>query len=96
MQPGVDAQAQAAGLSPSEGMPVMRKTAGPTCKACRWCACILKGRLDGLLQPACALPLMHELLLGHAGCQISLMQLLHSHPEALYQHQGRENEISSY
>ena len=50
-----------------------------TCQASCWCARILKGRLDGLLQPACALPLMRELLLGHAGCQVSLLQLLHMH-----------------
>ncbi len=47
-----------------------------TYQACCGCARVLKGGLDGLLQPACALPLMDELLLGHAGRQISVLQFL--------------------
>ena len=51
----------------------------PTCNACGWRARLLKGGLDGMLQATSALPLMRELILGHAGCQLSLMQLLHDH-----------------
>ena len=63
-------------VHPQGSMPTVQQAFTRTYQACCGCARVLKGRLDGLLQPACALPLMDELLLGHAGRQISVLQFL--------------------
>ena len=57
-----------------------------TCDAGSWRARLLKGGLDGMLEPAGALALVRELILGHAGCQLSIMQLLHAHTVSAWPH----------